>query len=92
MSTSQPSDPAHSDLPCKEVVVLMTNYLDGALPEDLRTRVDAHLEHCDGCQHVLDQFRTVISLTGRLTSADVDNTDEFTRDRLNSIFYSLRRR
>jgi anti-sigma factor RsiW len=77
---------------CNELVELITDYLDGALPDNLRALVDEHLAHCDGCLHVLDQFRTVISLTGRLTETDVDNTDEFTRDRLNSIFYSLRRR
>lgn len=92
MSTDKPRDPEQADLPCKDVVELITDYLDGALPDDLQVRVDAHLELCDGCRNVLDQFRTIIRLTGRLTEADVDNTDDFTRDRLTSIFRSSRRR
>jgi anti-sigma factor RsiW len=80
------------DLPCKEFVELVTDYLDDALPDDLRTRVDRHLATCDGCQNVLAQWRTIIALAGRLTEADVDNTDELTRDRLASTFRALRRR
>lgn len=84
--------PADSDLACKELVELITAYLDGALPEDLRTRVDQHLDMCDGCQNVLGQWRTVIALAGRLSAADVESTDELTRDRLISTCRGLRRR
>jgi anti-sigma factor RsiW len=83
---------AEGDLPCKEFVGLVTAYLDGALPDDLRARVDQHLATCGGCRNVMAQWRTVIDLAGRLTDADVDNTDELTRDRLMSTFRSLRRR
>jgi hypothetical protein len=41
---------------------------------------------------VFAQWRTIIALAGRLTEADVDNTDEITRDRLISTFRGLRRR
>jgi anti-sigma factor RsiW len=83
---------AERDLPCNEFVGLVTAYLDGALSDDLRARVDQHLATCDGCRNVMAQWRTVIDLAGRLTEADVDNTDELTRDRLLSTFRSLRRR
>jgi anti-sigma factor RsiW len=85
-------NPAGSDLACKEIVELITAYLDGALPDDLRTRVDQHLATCDGCQNVLAQWRTVIALAGRLTEADVENADELIRDRLISTCRRLRRR
>ena len=81
-----------ADLPCREFIQLITDYLDGALPDDARARVDRHLATCDGCQNVLEQWRTVIALAGGLTEADVDNTDEFARDRLVSIVRGLRRR
>ena len=77
---------------CKEFVELITAYLDGALPDDLRADVDEHLDMCDGCQNVLAQWRTIINLAGQLTEADVENTDELTRDRLISTFRGLRRR
>jgi anti-sigma factor RsiW len=81
-----------SDMACKDVVELITAYLDGTLPDDVRTQVVTHLAGCDGCQNVLAQWRTVMDLAGRLTEDDVDNTDEITRDRLISIVRGLRRR
>jgi anti-sigma factor RsiW len=83
---------AGGDVACKEFVALITAYLDGALPDDVRTRVEEHLDSCDGCQNVLAQWRTIIALAGRLTEADVNNTDEITRDQLLSIVRGLRRR
>ena len=43
-------------LACAEIVELVTEYLDGALPADLRTRVQAHLAGCDSCAEYLDQI------------------------------------
>jgi anti-sigma factor RsiW len=87
-----PDHPVGSDMACKEFVELITAYLEGTLPVDLRTRVDEHLEVCDGCQNVLGQWRAIIALAGRLSESDVDNTDELTRDRMISTFRGLRRR
>lgn len=87
-----PHHPPDRELACKEFVELITAYLDGALPDDLRADVDEHLDTCDGCRNVLAQWRTVINLAGRLTEADVANTDDLTRDRLISTFRGLRRR
>jgi anti-sigma factor RsiW len=87
-----PTDPPASDLPCKELVQLVTAYLDDALPADVRAAIDEHLEGCDGCRNVVAQWRTVVSLAGRLTEADVQDSDELERDRLLSTFRGLRRR
>jgi anti-sigma factor RsiW len=84
--------PADSDIACKEFVELVTAYLDGALPDELRARVDEHLDTCDGCQNVLEQWRTVIALAGGLSEADVDNSNDLVRDRLLSMFRGLLRR
>ena len=87
--------PAHRlghDMPCREFVQLVTAYLDDALPAAARDDVDEHLEVCKGCRNVLDQWRTVIALAGRLTESDVDQLDELTRDQLMSTFRGLRRR
>jgi anti-sigma factor RsiW len=87
-----PHHPTDRDVSCKEFVELITAYLDGALHDDLRADVDEHLDMCDGCQNVLTQWRTIINLAGQLTEADVENTDELTRDQLISTFRGLRRR
>jgi anti-sigma factor RsiW len=34
---------------CREVVEIVTDYLDGALPPEDRDRMDAHLEACPPC-------------------------------------------
>jgi anti-sigma factor RsiW len=78
--------------PCRDVVHLITAYLDGALPPDVRADVDDHLDDCAGCHTAIAQWRTVIALAGHLTAADVDTTDELTRDRLLSLCRRLRRR
>lgn len=53
-------------LTCKELVELVTEYLDGTLPENVRARVDQHLAGCDGCTNYLEQMRQTIQLTGKL--------------------------
>jgi anti-sigma factor RsiW len=80
------------DLQCVEFVELITSYLEGALPEDLRARVDAHLDICPGCPNAIAQLRTVIDLTGKLTESDVEGLDPLEREALLSSFRRLRRR
>jgi anti-sigma factor RsiW len=80
------------DLQCIEFVELITAYLDDALSDDLRARIDAHLDTCPGCPAAIDQLRTVVSLTGQLTESDVEGLDPVERDALLSTFRRLRRR
>jgi anti-sigma factor RsiW len=56
---------------CREVLELITGYLDDALPADTRAAVEAHLSTCDGCTTMLAQFRRTIELTGMLTEEQV---------------------
>jgi anti-sigma factor RsiW len=62
-----PSD----DLSCAELVELVTDYVEDALPAADRARFDAHLGDCEGCVSYLDQMRTTIALTGRLCVDDL---------------------
>jgi anti-sigma factor RsiW len=57
---------------CQEVVELLNDYLEGELPEADRRRVAAHLEGCDGCTTILEEFRETIRLTGILTVEHVN--------------------
>ena len=59
------------DLTCHEVVELITDYLEGALPRRVRRRVEAHLAVCDACAAYLAQMRETIRLTGMLTEEQV---------------------
>ena len=58
---------------CKELVELITDYLEGNLPEDLRAQVDRHIAGCDGCTNYLDQMQTTIQLTGRIQEENLSS-------------------
>jgi anti-sigma factor RsiW len=60
-------------LTCREIVELVTEYLDGAMEAGRRARFEAHLAGCRGCTAYLEQFRTTITVAGRL---DVDDVPE----------------
>ena len=60
-----------SDLTCKQLVELVTEYLEGALDEDAQARFASHLAECGGCDAYLDQLRTTIALVGRVTTDDL---------------------
>ena len=55
------------DMNCKSLVELVTDYLEGALPEAERASLEQHLAGCDGCTAYLAQIRMTIRLTGMLT-------------------------
>ena len=82
---------SRSDLPpltCRELVELVTDYLEHSLPEDERARFDAHLSGCDGCHTYLAQMRQTIALTGSLGEDDLSNT---ARDELLDLFRDWKR-
>ena len=47
-------------LVCREFVELVTDYLDGALPDAERARFEAHLAECDGCAGYLEDTRRLV--------------------------------
>jgi anti-sigma factor RsiW len=59
------------DLTCKELVELVTGYLEGSLAARKRRRFDEHLARCDGCTRYLAQMEATIRATGRLSEEDV---------------------
>jgi anti-sigma factor RsiW len=52
------------DLSCQELVELVTDYFDGALPPGDRARFEAHLDECAGCARYVEQMRTTVAVTG----------------------------
>jgi anti-sigma factor RsiW len=90
----EPNDPGH--LPpgayerCVDVLEMITDYLEGALPPDRTTLIDEHLSACDGCRTVLDQWRTVVELAGRVTADALDSLQPSARDRLLASFRDQR--
>ncbi|MBM4424942.1 MAG: anti-sigma factor [Chloroflexi bacterium] len=52
---------------CKELVEVVTEYLEGTLPPHDRAQFEAHLAECEGCSAHLDQMRRTISLVGHIS-------------------------
>lgn len=59
------------DVRCREVVDVLSDYFEGALPVEQRALLEQHLLFCEGCSNYVDQMRTSIRLTGRLQEEDV---------------------
>ena len=59
------------DLNCQELVELVTDYLEGALPPRDRDRFEQHVILCDGCGFYLEQLQKTIALTGCLTEDSI---------------------
>lgn len=60
------------EISCAEIVELVTDYFEGALPAETVARLDLHLADCEGCAAYLDQMRTSVELTGRLRAEELD--------------------
>ena len=54
------------EMPCRELVELVTDYLEDRLTPNDRARFEAHLAACEACRAYLDQFRQTIRTIGRL--------------------------
>lgn len=60
-----------AEIPCQQVVELISDYLEGALPARERRRLEAHLAGCPHCSAYLAQMRETLRLTGRLVPEDL---------------------
>jgi anti-sigma factor RsiW len=76
------------DLVCVEVVELVTDYLEGVLPEAEARRLERHLDTCPGCTEYLQQLRTIARSLRGLTD---DSFPADMRDGLIADFLALRR-
>jgi anti-sigma factor RsiW len=75
--------PRKDPLVCQEVVEMVTDYLEGALPRGERRRLEAHLADCPHCTEYLAQMRATIRLTGRL---EPDDLSPAMRDDLGELY------
>jgi len=55
-----------ADLECIDLVELVTDYLEGALDQERREMVEAHLRTCDGCKVYLKQMRETREYLGHV--------------------------
>jgi anti-sigma factor RsiW len=56
---------------CREVVELLTDYIEWVLSHSEHERVAAHLQTCPDCTAYVEQLRTTIDALGRLREENV---------------------
>ena len=76
---------ADRDLTCKELVELVTDYLEGALSAEMQSRFAEHLAQCPFCQIYLDQMRQTIRAVGHLPD------ESMSREALDTLLAHFRR-
>jgi anti-sigma factor RsiW len=76
------------EMPCQELVEVITDYLENALSPEDRRRFEEHLAVCSGCRTYLEQMRTTIRLTGALKT---DSIPEGVREQLLAAFRDWKR-
>jgi hypothetical protein len=75
------TDIAPADVACRELVGLLSDYLDHVLDPLWRAKVDEHLRDCDGCTNYLDQIRATVDLLAQLDDTVRRQTNEATNPR-----------
>jgi predicted anti-sigma-YlaC factor YlaD len=73
---------------CREVVEIVTDYLEGALAPDVVARLEEHLEACDPCRLYIEQIRQTARLAAAAESELEQHPD---RDALLAAFRGFRR-
>ena len=58
---------------CRELVDVITDYLDGTMAAVDRGRFEAHLAECPYCVNYLDQMRETIAALGGLTEDSISS-------------------
>jgi anti-sigma factor RsiW len=71
---------------CREMVELVTDYLDGALDPSVVQRMEAHLKLCPPCVEYVEQVRTTARLA---TASELEQHPD--RDALLTAFRDFKR-
>jgi MFS family permease len=61
--------PPPADLACRDLVRLVSDYLDGELPPEWRASIDDHLSVCDGCTAYLAQIYQTVALLEQIEAS-----------------------
>jgi hypothetical protein len=64
--------PDPTPIPCRDVVELVTEYLEGTLDGELRVSFEGHVGCCDWCRVYLEQMRITVRAVGDAGPEAVD--------------------
>jgi anti-sigma factor RsiW len=79
----------NEEMSCRELVELVTDYLEGKLSEADRVRLETHLAECPFCEEYIAQMRETIQALGELPRAE--SLDPRTERELLDAFRGWRR-
>lgn len=82
---------AAQTIACRQLVEMVTDYLEDALTPTQMSTVRDHLAACADCANYLDQMRTVIALNRRAFDVATAN-DDLPPGMLDSLIDSFHRR
>jgi anti-sigma factor RsiW len=68
---------------CQELVELITEYLEGALPASQRVAFEEHLAICPPCRGYMREIRLTVQAAGTLREADLPTS---ARDQMLAVF------
>jgi anti-sigma factor RsiW len=71
------------ELTCKELVEVVTDYLEDRMPAQERLLFEEHLAFCSWCVTYLEQMRETVRASGSLREDDLEPS---TRDALLELF------
>ena len=60
-----------ADLPCRRIVELVTDYLEGVLDAESRRRFEEHLAGCGGCRRYVEQIDLTRQALGEVRDEDL---------------------
>ncbi len=78
------------DIACQELVELVTEYLEGALPPEEVAAVERHLAGCEACTRYLRQLRSTVAALGMISAERV--TEDLSEDTFDALLAAFRRR
>ena len=82
----------HDPFDCKTLVELVTDWLEGALPEPTRSELELHVATCQGCIAYIEQMRVTQAALARLESVEtIEPPEPGVRDELMAVFRARRR-
>jgi anti-sigma factor RsiW len=67
---------AGDEMTCKELVEVVSDYLEGRLHEADRLRLEAHVAECPYCEEYIAQMRVTVKVLGRLQPDPIDPVRE----------------
>lgn len=77
------------ELTCRELVEVVTDYLEDRMPAEQRLLFEEHIAYCTWCVTYLDQMRETIRAAGMLREEHLTPEQ---RDALLDVFKEWRRR